>query len=82
MIGKAVQTRDAYHRTRSSFTKIPREKDEDTQSTGITARQFSIDPKRSHERAIIGIGRYLLTSRNRGIIYQPDTTKGLDLNAT
>jgi hypothetical protein len=25
--------------TRSSFTKIPREKDEDTQSTGITARQ-------------------------------------------
>eukprot|EP00984_Skeletonema_dohrnii_P037936 scaffold40589_cov311-Skeletonema_dohrnii-CCMP3373.AAC.1 len=39
MIGKAVQTRDAYHRIRSSFTKIPREKDEDTQSTGITARQ-------------------------------------------
>ena len=40
--------------------------------------RFSIDPKRSHERAIIGIGRYLLTSRDRGIIYKPDTSKGLE----
>ena len=40
--------------------------------------RFSIDPKRSHERAIIRIGRYLLTSRERGIIYKPDTSKGLE----
>ncbi len=40
--------------------------------------RFSIDPKRSHERAIIRIGRYLLTSRNRGIIYKPDLKKGLE----
>jgi hypothetical protein len=40
--------------------------------------RFSIDPKRSHERAVIRIGRYLLTSRDRGIIYKPDMSKGLE----
>jgi len=41
-------------------------------------KRVSVDPKRSHERAIIGIGRYLLTSRDRGTIYKPDTSKGLE----
>ena len=40
--------------------------------------RFSIDPKRSHERAITRIGRYLLTSRDRGIIYKPDMNRGLE----
>ena len=40
--------------------------------------RFSVDPKRSHERAIINIGRYLLMNRDRGIIYKPDTSKGLE----
>ena len=40
--------------------------------------RFSINPRRSHERAIVQIGRYLLTTRNRGILYKPDKTKGLE----
>lgn len=43
--------------------------------------RLSIDLKQSHKRAIVGIGRYLLTDRDRGIIYnrwiiyKPDTSK-------
>ncbi|KAK1735950.1 hypothetical protein QTG54_013397 [Skeletonema marinoi] len=40
--------------------------------------RFSIDPNRVHETAIINIGRYLLRSRERGIVYNPDKTKGLE----
>lgn len=40
--------------------------------------RFSINPRRSHERAVVNIGRYLLTTRNRGILYKPDKTKGLE----
>lgn len=42
-----------------------------------TAR-YCIDPRLSHEQAIMRIGRYLRHSRNRGIIYKPDRTKGLE----
>ena len=37
-------------------------------ATHQTAR-FCIDPKLSHEQAIMRIGRYLLGTANRGIIY-------------
>ena len=40
--------------------------------------RFSINPKRSHEAAILNIGRYLLGSREKGIIYRPNKTKGLE----
>jgi hypothetical protein len=40
--------------------------------------RFSVNPKRSHERSVVQIGRYLLTTRNRGILYKPDKTKGLE----
>ena len=42
-----------------------------------TAR-FCIDPKLSHEQAIMRIGRYLLGTKDRGIIYEPDPKKGLE----
>jgi hypothetical protein len=42
-----------------------------------TAR-FCNNPMLSHEQAIKRIGRYLLQSSNRGIIYKPDPTKGLE----
>ena len=42
-----------------------------------TAR-FSNQPMLSHEKAIIRIGRYLLDTRSHGIVYKPDTTKGLE----
>ncbi len=32
----------------------------------------------SHKKAIICIGRYLLDTRFHGIVYKPDTTKGLE----
>ena len=43
-----------------------------------TAR-FSISPMRSHELAIMRIGRYLLNSPGKGIIYKVDKTKGLEV---
>ena len=38
---------------------------------------FCNDPKLSHEQAITRIGRYLLGSRNKGIKYKVDLSKGL-----
>ena len=40
--------------------------------------RFSIYPKRSHEKAIIRIGKYLLQTRNNGIIYSPNISQGID----
>jgi hypothetical protein len=42
-----------------------------------TAR-FCNDPKLSHEQAIMRIGRYLLGTKSRGIIFEPDKSKGLE----
>ena len=42
-----------------------------------TAR-FCIDPKLSHEKAIKRLGRYLKHTRDEGIVYNPDTSKGLE----
>jgi hypothetical protein len=42
-----------------------------------TAR-FSNNPMLSHEKSIMRIGRYLLDTRKRGIIYKPDKSKGLE----
>eukprot|EP00956_Cyclotella_meneghiniana_P012777 scaffold18171_cov42-Cyclotella_meneghiniana.AAC.8 len=46
-------------------------------ATHQTAR-FCIDPKLSHEQAIMRIGRYLLGTADRGISYEPDPKKGLE----
>ena len=43
-----------------------------------TAR-FSINPMRSHELAIIRIGRYLVENPDRGIVYHIDKSKGLEV---
>ena len=43
-----------------------------------TAR-FCNDPKLCHEKAIMRIGRYLLHTRDKGIIFQPDKSKGLEV---
>ncbi|KAL7525251.1 hypothetical protein ACHAWF_001273 [Thalassiosira exigua] len=40
-----------------------------------TAR-FSINLKLCHEKAIMQIGRYLLHTRDRGFVFNPDTSKG------
>ena len=42
-----------------------------------TAR-FSINPMLSHERAIQRIGKYLLGSKDKGITFRPDPSKGLE----
>ena len=41
--------------------------------------RFSSNPKRSHEQAVMRIGKYLLATKNRGIVYAPDRMKGLDV---
>ena len=33
---------------------------------------------RSHEQVVIQIGRYLLSSKDHGMIYTPDQSKGLE----
>ena len=39
---------------------------------------FSNNPMLSHEKSIMRIGRYLLDTRKRGIIYKPDKSKALE----
>ncbi len=39
---------------------------------------FCNDPKLSHKQAITRIGRYLLRSRDKGIKYKVDLSKGLE----
>ncbi|KAL7496856.1 hypothetical protein ACHAWT_005049 [Skeletonema menzelii] len=41
--------------------------------------RFCLDPKLSHEQAITRIGRYLRDTSDRGIIYTPDKSKGLEV---
>ena len=41
-------------------------------------RLFFNNPMLSHERAVKRIGRYLLGTKNRGIVYNPDLKKGLE----
>ena len=40
--------------------------------------RFNNDPHLSHERAVKRIGRYLLDTRDKGMIYRPDITQGLE----
>ena len=46
-------------------------------STHQCAR-FCISPMRSHEQAVMRIGRYLLSSKDQGMIYTPDASLGLE----
>lgn len=46
-------------------------------ATHQTAR-FCSDPKRSHERAVIRIGKYLRGTAERGIIFEPKKSMGLE----
>ena len=48
-----------------------------TMATHQCAR-FNNDPHLSHERAVKRIDRYLLDTRDKGIIYRPDITQGLE----
>jgi hypothetical protein len=41
--------------------------------------RFSVNPMRSHELAIMRIGRYLCDNCDRGIIYKVDKKKGLEV---
>ena len=41
--------------------------------------RFSNNPKRSHEQAVMRIARYLLSTRDKGIICKPDYSKGLEI---
>ena len=42
------------------------------------AARFFIDPKLPHERAVHRIGRYLKATKDKGIIFRPDGSKGLE----
>jgi hypothetical protein len=38
--------------------------------------RFSTNPMQLHEQAVTRIGRYLLSFKNKGMIYSPDSSKG------
>ena len=40
--------------------------------------RFSADPKITHERAVMRIGKYLLGTKDRGLKFTPDTSKGVE----
>ena len=42
------------------------------------AARFTNDPKLSHERAIMRIGKYLQGTKDKGIIFKPDKSRGLE----
>ena len=39
--------------------------------------RFSADPKLSHKRAVKRIARYLLGTKTKGILFKPNTSKGI-----
>lgn len=41
--------------------------------------RFNSDPRLSHERAVKRIARYLLYTADKGLIYRPDVSKGLEV---
>ncbi len=41
--------------------------------------RFSTNPMRSHEQAVMRVGQYLLSSKDRGMVYAPDPTRGLEV---
>jgi hypothetical protein len=41
--------------------------------------RFNSNPIRSHEQAVMRIGQYLLSSKNKGMIYAPDPKCGLEV---
>ena len=40
--------------------------------------RFNADPRLSHERAVKRIVKYLLDSKDKGIVYKPDLSRGLE----
>jgi hypothetical protein len=40
--------------------------------------QFCHDPRFSHELAITRLGRYLAHTTDRGIVYEPDKSMGIE----
>jgi hypothetical protein len=49
-----------------------------TMATHQCAR-FSINPMRSHKQAAMRIGHYLLLTKEKGMIYKPDSSKGIEV---
>ena len=40
--------------------------------------RFSNDPRALHERGVRHIGKYLLATKERGLVFKPDSTKGIE----
>ena len=40
--------------------------------------RFNNDPHLSHKRSVKHIGRYILDTRDKGMIYRPDTSRGIE----
>ena len=40
--------------------------------------RFNNDPKLSHEKAVMRLGKYLLGTRGKGLVFKPDVSRGLE----
>ena len=41
--------------------------------------RFSVNPMRSHKQAVIRIGRYLLSTKEKSLVYKPDAQRGIEV---
>jgi len=41
--------------------------------------RFSVESMRSHEQAVMRIGRYFLSTKEKGMIYHPDSDRGIEV---
>jgi hypothetical protein len=42
--------------------------------------QFNTNPMHLHEQAVILIGHYLLSMQDKGMVYKPDSARGIKVN--
>ena len=50
----------------------------DISMTTHQCARFNNDPKLSHERALYRVVRYLVGTQNKGLVFKPDASKGLE----
>jgi hypothetical protein len=41
--------------------------------------RFSVNPMRSHKQVVIRIGQYLLSTKEKGMVYKPDSLRGIEV---
>lgn len=78
LIGKARKTAWNYRQAIGMLNYLQQTTRPDLAMAVHQAARFCIDPKLSHERAVQRIGKYLIGTIEKGIIFKPNKNKGLE----